>query len=691
MHVEQQHGAPVRPTRVSMLGAVLGILVTAVLALSWLLGEGVAGPGYVLVFTASCIPGLPIGFALFGRQHAAAWIAGALAGYAMTAVALWIPILLGGSVVPVFLASWATTAVLAYLLTRNVGPIVTLPAWTRRDSLALALVVLVVPLLVWRPFTNIGALDTEGNRRYRAYFTADFLWHVALTAELARVDMPPRNPYLVRRSLNYYWAYFILPAVASRTGMLPATQSYLTINALCAGLLFVAAVFLAAWCAVPRAGPVMVATLLALLAASAEGLYAVLSFWQRGQPLEELRYLNVDAVTAWFHRGLTVDGLPRSLWYTPQHATACALSLMAMTVPPFAPALRPAAGLIAGIFLGLALIFSPFLGGAFSLIYGLLAIWIALRNPVRSVRPHPESPLGALLTTAPAALPVVAALVWCVANGTFEGAGGSVAIGVSRLAAAAPFMMPTLALGPLLCISLPSLVLRRHGFRTEGAIAALVVGFLLLYLVTLTAEPIWIGWRAGQILLVTLPGLAAATIAALYDRGARALLSIAGGAFLVGVPTTLIDTYNAQDIHNTRMGPGFRWTVVVAAETQAALDWIRRETPPDAVVQMSIGPRGRETWTLIPSFAERRMAAGQPISLLRVPEYGERSAQADAIFSTADASEAANLARRLRVDYIYIDHVERQAFGEAATAKFSDSRFFTEEFRRAAAVVYAVR
>ena len=58
------------------------------------------------------------------------------------------------------------------------------------------------PLLLWRPFTNIGALDAEGNRRYRAYFTADFLWHVALTAELARADMPPRNPYLVRRFLH---------------------------------------------------------------------------------------------------------------------------------------------------------------------------------------------------------------------------------------------------------------------------------------------------------------------------------------------------------------------------------------------------------------------------------------------------------------------------------------------------------
>jgi len=177
----------------------------------------------------------------------------------------------------------------------------------------------------------------------------------------------------------------------------------------------------------------------------------------------------------------------------------------------------------------------------------------------------------------------------------------------------------------------------------------------------------------------------------LHDRNPRLASTLVGAAFCVGVPTTIIDTHNAQDIHNTQMGPGFRWTVVVQPDTQAALDWIRRSTPADAVVQMSIAPRGRETWTLIPSFAERRMAAGQPISLLWIPEYAERSAQADAIFSTRDAGEAAAIARRLRVDYIYVDGVERQAFGEAAASKFSDTRFFSEVFRQAAAAVFSVR
>jgi hypothetical protein len=655
------------------------------------------------------VPGLPVGFALFGRRHAAGWIAGALTGYGITAMALWLPVQLHAFSWPALLASWTLCGLLTQFIVgrvlppeggshsdlrvaftpaasafRRKSPLVQLPVWTRRDTAALLIVLLVVPLLLWKPFTNIGARDESGGRRYRAYFTADFLWHIALAAELGRFQSPPRNPYLSRRPLHYYWAYFVLPATLAQARIAPSVQSALTVNALCAGLLFVAAIFVFAWCVVPRAGPVAAATLIAVLAASAEGFHVAWGLWREGRPLDALRQLNIDAITSWFLRGLTVDGLPRSLWYTPQHAAACALGLIALIVPAGAAPRRPEIGLMAGLALGLALIFSPFLGGAFSLIYGLTALLVGARSG--------RNGIGALYSTMPAAVPVLAALGWCVASGTFEGAGGAVAIGISRLAAAAPLAGPALALGPLLFVALPGTVVGRRQFRLEAPTAAVVVGFAMYYFVTLTTEPIWIGWRAGQILLVTLPALAAATLAALADRCHRLVaLTIAAVAFGVGLPTTIIDAYNAQDVTNTEMGPGFRWTVVVPPDTQAAVDWIRRNTPRDAVVQMSIGPRGRETWTLVPTFAERRMAAGQPISLLRMPEYGTRAGEADAMFRTTDSAEAALAARRLRIDYVYFDQVEREAFGDAAIAKFDDARFFTRVFASGRAAVYAVR
>jgi hypothetical protein len=60
----------------------------------------------------------------------------------------------------------------------------------------------VVPAVFVFPYKNLGAQDAQGNRFYRAYFTADFIWHTALTAELMKYDMPPINPYLGDRTIQ---------------------------------------------------------------------------------------------------------------------------------------------------------------------------------------------------------------------------------------------------------------------------------------------------------------------------------------------------------------------------------------------------------------------------------------------------------------------------------------------------------
>ena len=68
------------------------------------------------------------------------------------------------------------------------------------------------------------------------------------------------------------------------------------------------------------------------LAASAEGLYAIVDLLRRGRPLAALSDMNIDAVTAWSFNGMRVDNVPRSLWYTPQHTTAVALGLVGWLV-----------------------------------------------------------------------------------------------------------------------------------------------------------------------------------------------------------------------------------------------------------------------------------------------------------------------------------------------------------------------
>jgi hypothetical protein len=156
---------------------------------------------------------------------------------------------------------------------------------------------------------------------------------------------------------------------------------------------------------------------------------------------------------------------------------------------------------------------------------------------------------------------------------------------------------------------------------------------------------------------------------------------------LVGFPTTAIDTYNAQDISNRKLGPGgFRWTIPVTAAQQAAFNWVRAHVPETAIVQMEPMLRGRDHWSLIPSFAQRRMSAGLPISLLPTPEYPAGSAQVQRIYRTSDPLEARDLAKARGIEYLYMDDDDRAAYPEGI-AKFIPPYFERVYERRGVAIV----
>ena len=100
--------------------------------------------------------------------------------------------------------------------------------------------------------------------------------------------------------------------------------------------------------------------------------------------------------------------------------------------------------------------------------------------------------------------------------------------------------------------------------------------------------------------------------------------------------------------------------------------------------------RGRETWSLIPTFAERRMATGIALPLLPVPEYETNNEQVRQMYATGDPKAAWQIAKGLKIDYIYVDATERAAY--PGVAKFDgSSQYFSTVFRNGEAVVYAVR
>jgi hypothetical protein len=655
---------------------------------------------YFAVYLLALAAGLPLGFALFGRRHAGGWIAGGLFGYILTALAIWAPIRLGVASAAAFAVAWALVAALGWILTRGTTrPLVALPPWTRRDCAALGLVWLLTLAIAVPPFWRVGEIDSAGGERYRAYFTADFVWHTALTAEMTKFDSPPRNPYLAHRPIHYYWTYFLLPAAVAGTApraLAPVNEveSCLKVNAVGTALLFVSAIFLCAWTALPRAWPIAAGVALAIAASSAEGVFALWRLWDQGQPLGEVKNLNIDAITNWWFHGLRVDGLQRCFWWVPQHSMAYALGLVALAAVNAAGSAAPLGAIaLAGLALAGSTMMNPFVGGIFSLAWGGAVAIDAVRSgePIRRLARH-----------AVAVIPVGLALAWVMGNRMAEGGGSALVFGWTGDARNAPVTTLVLALGPALACSLVGLLAPpafppKGGSRETRPIAAILLAggsLVLLYFVRLDVDVSWVGFRAGQMFLVAVPALIARGFVSRRAWKRVALVS-ASLALLAGLPTTVVDVYNAQDVTNVSQSPIGPWTITITRDQQDGLAWLRQRTAPTAIVQMEPIVRDRSTWSLIPSFAQRRMAAGLPISLLggtsAFSEYAERAARVKAMYQTDDAQRAWDTARSLRIDYLWVDGIERAAY-PSGVAKFEAApQFFTVAFRNADVSIYQVR
>ncbi|GMV21464.1 MAG: hypothetical protein AMXMBFR57_14130 [Acidimicrobiia bacterium] len=642
---------------------------------------------FVLLYLLALSVGLPLGWRLFGRSPIG-WVTGALLGYGLTAFAFWVPIWLGHPHPAWFLLAWASVLWLVWRPIVHGQAWVALPAWTTGATRAFLAFMLLAAILIAIPFSRVGEQDNTGTRWYRAYFTADFVWHMSITQELRRFDMPPVDPYLAPEPIHYYWTYFLVPAVLMGPESSPVTgvESALKVTAIGTALLMSAALFLSTLAVTGRVRASFAACVLAVLAPSWEGAYVLWQSWTRGGDLPALlaqvREMNIDAVTAWQFQGLRIDGLVRSMWWTPQHATSFTCGLLAMVAAGVSPDLRRARLLVIGLLLGLSVAVNPLLGAAFCLIHGLIVLaHVACRR----------APWTLLLAQAWVVTPVALALGWTTLNQMSSSAGNAVILGFGGLARHAPIATMVLSLGGLLVPAALAALPWREERRSADvwiALPAVSVALGLAWLVSLSTDAAWIGFRAGNILQISLPMAAAVGLGRLAARSRRMAVPCWTLLLLVGAPTTLIDVFNAQDIENRAMGPGFRWAIPVSPAQQSGFQWLRTMTAPDAVVQADPVQRGRDQWSIMPSFGGRRMAAGLPISLIGVPAYDTRSNQVHQVLTTPDLDTAHADARRLGIDYLWIDEDDPPA---TARRLLSRPELFGLLFRRGPVYVFDVR
>lgn len=658
--------------------APAGIVVRLVLVVLWF-----ALPGAVLAFRlyrghpgatgAALLLGPSWGFALGSLTLLAFWAAG------------WRhPAILAAAPVVAAALTWAGTI-----------PVIGVcepPRFTRRDAVAACGVLLLVPLVVVLPYRNVG-VDVPDGRAYRAYFTADFVWKMAVVAEVSKGELPPRNQFLRAKPLHYYWTPHLISAAEYRAlSRSVRLDQMLLVNSVLLGLAFVAFLYAFARQFVSSATAAALGCAAAVLCGSYEGLEQLIVVWRRGIPLEALRIVNIDAVTRWFYESLPVDGLHRLLLYQPQHhAMAYAVGLSAvLLVVQTRKVTRPALMAVVGVLLGASVLLSAF---SALMVTAMAALYVLVRLVAeRAWRAVPACAIAGALPLAAAA----GAAILLEYVDRSAGSSGVFEIIANPLAFHRVLVGITLNFGAVLVLGLAGLAwgLRRQPlmFAAPGIVVA--VSFFFYFFVNVPdVQYVYVGWRAGHFLLIAgaaLCGAAFAQIVRLQGGVRVAALAIAGLLLAAALPTTIIDIYNTQDIDNRLPGPGFNWTTILTHDELEALEWIRTMTPPGAIVQVEPHVRQNYTWAYIPAFAQRRLAAGLPISMVPLRPYEEASAKVREVYTATDARQAYERASRLRIDYLVVGPPEREAYPELETLLDAHPELFQPVFGNGTMRIYFV-
>jgi hypothetical protein len=229
---------------------------------------------------------------------------------------------------------------------------------------------------------------------------------------------------------------------------------------------------------------------------------------------------------------------------------------------------------------------------------------------------------------------------------------------------------------------LPAVQQASRGIAIFGALAVTCVVFYFFINVR-DHQDVYVGWRVGHFMLMA----ATVVIGILFERLSRRGWAAVAVAGLMGLPTTAIDVYNTQDI--TNLSPRGYYTLRLTPDDRQVCDWIKNNTDPTDVVQVDPVPRDFN-WAYVPAFAERRMAAGLPISMIPLAKYQEASNTIRQLYDEPPLL-AYERAARANIDYIIVGPEERAVHPGVEERFDSIEEAMPLAFRNGTISIYRVR
>lgn len=527
--------------------------------------------------------------------------------------------------------------------------------FSQSDLWLIVIIVLLALSVALPPLINIGYKHPEGYY-YRAYFNSDYLKHVAVTAHLAHSRIPPDNPYLKSDdSLHYYWFYYVFPASIRGLGVSGVeTLDILRVLNIWGIVIFCLLLYGLCRYFTEYRLAAFLAVFCGLFAHSYEGLYFVRLLKQMSLPiLENIGRYNVDGMTRWFYGHPQIDCLYRTLIFTPQHLFTLmlfCLSLLGLH-DLYVRKNRPAAknlwflGLLAGMSFG----FSSFI----SLVVCLwICLVIAFTSLVKRDFRNAVHVYSALVISG------LSMLALGIVSRQNESLLFLPQIRVMR-------KLPTVLFynyGPLLLVFPLGLL---HGFYkkyrllTLKLLVLLALSMFLILFMQIKNFPTDMGIKVGLIVSMVLVLFTAIGLSFSYKylRFLTYLLMIP--IILPAVLTVFLDAYNSSQVTNVKFGS------LVSNEDMLASVWIRDNLPVNERIQTDPFERS-ESFSLIPTFAERRTAAGDKmharIFLSDADLFDQLDDAVGAMFKTRDPVKVADLMDKLGIDHILIGDIERALY-----------------------------
>jgi len=663
-----------------VLAAALLVCLRAILPLHYALILGAT----VVWFT---VPGVFIARVIYGKQPGASigsWLLGGVWGHAFSSLALLALWVMGLRSAWILLLAPLLAFPVVFLVRPLAGRF-TLPHFTRADVLAVLLLLLIVPLVVGRPFARVGA-DLPDGRAYRAYFTADFVWRMAVAAELSKGDVPPRNQFYLDDPLRYYWLPHLLPAIQYRLQMPPARlEQVLLVNSVVLDLVFVAFFYALTRQLVTSRAAAVAGCVSAVLFTSFEGAERLWFQWRHAIPLDAIRNVNIDAVENWYYGALKIDGLQRLLWYQPHHAMGYAAGLSALLCATQAREVGRFGTMVwIGALLACSLLLSTF---AALMLTSMVAIYVGIRL-------IKEGRYGALVTSGVgAAIPLVLGLGIAMSLQYVDRSESLIQLGLNP--AATRGVIASLLLNvPMLAASFVGLWIAMRSDAPHADIFGVIVcvsALFYFFVDVIDHQHVYVGWRSGHFTFIASAALAGYALQELFRGGRRVRIVTAVIAVVVAAgaaPTAAIDIYNTQDVANRSRGPSFQWTLILPLDEIQGLEWIRANTPPGAIVQVEPSVRDTNTWAYLPAFAERRMAGGLPIGMVPLAKYQAATERVKATYKASTWKDAYDRAKALRIDYLVVGPPERQTYPSFEAMLNEQPSYFQPVFHNGSLSIY---